>query len=301
MGHSGTLEIGGREVALSNLDKVLWPENGYTKKDLIDYYVAVFPFIAPHLNQRLLVFTRYPNGIHEKSFYQKNAPENLPDWIQTFPWAGSEGEPKHYILVNSAADLAWLANLACIEIHSWLSPINHIEYPDFIVFDLDPSEHNSWAEIVTVANLLKQIMDQLGLRIYAKTSGSLGLHVYLPIVNRYTYSQVRDFGQTIAAMICKVVPDITTIQRSVQHRGPRIYIDYLQNGLGKTVCAPYSVRPRPAASVSTPIKWEELSSINPLQFTIKTMPDRLHRHGDLFREILTDHQQLERAKKSLGI
>ena len=300
MAHTGTLEIAGREVALSNLDKVLWPENGYTKKDLIDYYVAVFSFIVPHLIQRPLVFTRYPNGIHEKSFYQKNAPANLPDWIKTFPWAGSEGEPKNYILVNSAADLAWLTNLACIEIHPWLSSISHIEYPDFIVFDLDPSDHNSWEEIVTVANLLKQIMDQLGLRIYAKTSGSLGLHIYLPIMNHYTYSRVRDFGQAIAAMICKIVPDITTIQRSVQHRGPRIYIDYLQNGLGKTVCAPYSVRPRAAASVSTPIKWEELSSINPMQFTIKTVPDRLYRHGDLFREVLSDRQELETAIKSLG-
>ncbi|MGI5878985.1 MAG: non-homologous end-joining DNA ligase [Syntrophomonadaceae bacterium] len=301
MAITGTLEITGREVVLSNLDKVLWPENGYTKKDLIDYYVAVFPFIAPHINQRPLVFTRYPNGIDAKSFYQKNAPPNLPDWIKTFPWAGSEGEPTNYILVNSAADLAWLANLACIEIHPWLSQIGSLDFPDFIVFDLDPSNHNSWAEIVTVANLLKQIMDQLGLRIYAKTSGSLGLHVYLPIVNHYTYSRVRDFSQAIAAIICRVVPDIATIKRSVQHRGPRIYIDYLQNGLGKTVCAPYSVRPRPTASVSTPIKWEELSSINPVQFTIKTVPERLNRHGDLFKEVLSDRQELELAIQSLGI
>ncbi len=179
------------------------------------------------------------------------------------------GSIKHYVLVNSAADLVWLANQACIEIHPWLSQTTNVEYPDFIVFDLDPSEHNSFEEIVTVANLLKQLMDQLGLRVYLKTSGSMGLHIYLPIVNRYTYAQVRNFGQAIAEMICKVVPDIATTQRAVQRRGPRIYIDYLQNGLGKTVCAPYCVRPRPAASVSTPINWQELDSILRLSLRLK--------------------------------
>ncbi len=208
---------------------------------------------------------------------------------------------KHYVLANSAADLVWLANQACIEIHPWLSRIDRVDYPDFIVFDLDPSEHNSFAEIVTLAKLLKQLMDQLSLRVYLKTSGSMGLHIYLPIVNRYTYAQVRSFGQAIAAMICKVVPDIVTIERSVQRRGPRIYFDYLQNGLGKTVCAPYCVRPRPAASVSAPLKWEELDSISPAQFTIKTLPERLEQVGDLFQEVLTDQQELEAAVKALGV
>lgn len=296
-----TLAITGREVSLSNLDRILWPDQGYTKKDLIDYYAAVFPYMGPHLRQRPLVFTRYPRGIDATSFYQKNAPANLPDWMQTFAWAGSAGGVKNYILVNSAADLVWLANQACIEIHPWLSQTTSIDYPDFIVFDLDPSEHNSFAEIVTVAHLLKQLMDQLGLRIYLKTSGSTGLHIYLPIVNRYTYGQVRSFGQAIAAMICKLLPDIATIQRSVQSRGKRIYIDYLQNGLGKTVCAPYSVRPRPVASVSTPLQWQELPSITPAQFTIKTLPALLPQRRDLFQEVLSDRQELDLAVKTLGI
>ena len=301
MPNGATLNITGREVSLSNLDRILWPEAGYTKKDLIDYYSAVFPYMSPHLAQRPLVFTRYPGGINAKSFYQKNAPANLPEWIQTFAWAGSEDGIKNYVLVNSAADLVWLANQACIEIHPWMSSTSRIEYPDFIVFDLDPSEHNSFTEIVTVANLLKQLMDQLGLRVYPKTSGSTGLHVYLPIVNHYTYSQVRSFGQAIGAMICKVLPDIATIERSVQKRGQRIYIDYLQNGLGKTVCAPYSVRPRPAATVSAPLTWQELTSITPAQFTIKTMPGLLKQRGDLFQEVLSDRQELGPAAKTLGV
>lgn len=301
MPNGATLNIADREVSLSNLDRILWPEPGYTKKDLIDYYSTVFPYMSPHLAQRPLVFTRFPGGINGKSFYQKNAPANLPEWIQTFPWTNSDGAIKNYILINSAADLIWLANQACIEIHPWMSSTSSIEYPDFMVFDLDPSEHNSFAEIVTVANLLKQLMDQLSLRVYIKTSGSMGLHIYLPIVNRYTYGQVRTFGQVIATMICKVLPDITTIERSVQKRGRRIYIDYLQNGLGKTVCAPYSVRPRPAATVSTPLEWQELTSITPAQFTIKTLPGLLKQRGDLFQEVLRDRQELEPTVKALGI
>ncbi len=295
------LEITGQQVQLSNLDRILWPEADYTKKDLIDYYAAVFSYMSPHLSQRPLVFTRYPGGIEAPSFYQKNAPGNLPDWIQTFAWADSEGSIKNYVLVNSAADLVWLANQACIEIHPWLSQTTTIEYPDYIVLDLDPSAHNSFTEIVTVANLIKQLMDQLGLRVYLKTSGSTGLHIYLPIVNRYTYAQVRKFGQAIAEMICQVVPDIATIQRSVQSRGNRIYVDYLQNGLGKTLCAPYCVRPRPAATVSTPINWQEIASITPTQFTIKTLPERLNQFGDLFQEVLTDRQELEKAAANLGV
>lgn len=301
MADAATLEVINREMQLSNLDRILWPEAGYTKKDLIHYYATIFPYMGPHLRQRPLVFTRYPSGIAGKSFYQKDAPKNLPDWIQTFAWTGSDGSVKNYVLVNSATDLVWLANQACIEIHPWLSHTTNIAYPDFIVFDLDPSAHNSFAEIVSVANLVKQLMDQLDLRVYLKTSGSTGLHIYLPIVNRYTYAQVRNFGQAIAEMICKVLPDITTIQRSVHRRGQRIYIDYLQNGLGKTVCAPYCVRPRPAATVSTPIKWAEISSISPAQFTIKTLPERLNQLGDLFQDVLSDQQELEPAVKTLGI
>lgn len=301
MTDAATLEITGREVQLSNLDRIFWPEAGFTKKDLIDYYTAVFPYMGPHLNQRPLVFTRYPSGVACKSFYQKNAPLNLPEWMQTFAWTNSVGKIKQYVLVNSAADLVWLANQACIEIHPWLSRIDSVDYPDFIVFDLDPCEHNSFAEIITVANLVKQLMDQLGLRIYLKTSGATGLHIYLPVVNRYTYAQVRNFGQTVGEMICKVLPNIVTIERSVQRRGQRIYFDYLQNGLGKTVCAPYCVRPRPEASVSTPIKWEEINTISPAQFTIKTLPERLKQVGDLFQEVLTDQQELESAAKALEI
>ncbi len=301
MHHAATLDIVGREVSLSNLDRILWPQTGYSKKDLIEYYSAVSPYMIPHLAGRPLVFTRFPSGIDSPSFYQKNAPANLPEWIQTYSWTEGNGQNKHYVLANSAADLVWLANQACLEIHPWMSSINHIEYPDFIVFDLDPSEQNSFADVVAIAKLLKQLMDELELRTYPKTSGSLGLHIYLPVVNRYSYAQARKFGHAIAAMISKVLPDTATIERSLRKRGPKIYVDYLQNGLGKTVCAPYSVRPRPQATVSAPFVWQELDSIAPTQFTIKTMPGLLARRGDLFSKVLSDRQELEPALKILGI
>jgi bifunctional non-homologous end joining protein LigD len=301
MNDSAILDIVGREVSLSNLDRILWPETGYTKKDLIEYYSAVFPYIISHLARRPLVFTRYPGGINNNSFYQKNAPANLPEWFQTYAWTDNRGKIKNYVLVNTAADLVWLANQACIEIHSWMSQTGSIQYPDFIVFDLDPSEHNSFAEVVTVAKLLKQLLDQLGLRTYPKTSGSLGLHIYLPITARYNFAQARSFGHAIAAMICQALPDTATIERSIKNRGQRIYVDYLQNGFGKTVCAPYSVRPRPSATVSAPLAWQELDSITPSQFTIKTMPGLLARRGDLFQNVLNDRQNLENALTILGI
>lgn len=296
-----TINSDAQEVKLTNVERVLWPEEGYTKGDLLEYYAAVFPYISPHLKNRPLVFNRYPKGIKEKSFYQKNAPKYLPEWIDTFAWVGSSGNIKNYILVKAPPDLIWLANQACIEIHPWLSQIKTIHNPDFVVFDLDPAPENSYQEIVIVARLVKNLFDKLGLRGYLKTSGSMGLHIYLPLLNRYTYSEVRDFGQAIGQLICQVVPDIATINRSIEDRGNRIYIDYLQNGLGKTVCAPYSVRPRSKATVSTPLKWEELEIIHPEMFTIKTLPERLTGMGDLFKEVLTDRQELEPAKSILGL
>jgi bifunctional non-homologous end joining protein LigD len=301
MAVSTTIDKQKKEVKLTNLDRVLWPESGITKRDLINYYASVFPYIQPHLANRPLVFTRYPSGINEDSFYQKNAPSYLPEWINTFSWTESDGTVKRYILAEAREDMIWLANQACIEIHPWLSQISSVEYPDFIVFDLDPSDQNKFEQIVSIAALLKQLMDQFGLRVYLKTSGSKGLHIYLPVVPRYSYEQVRQFGHAVANVICNVVPDIATIERPLRKRGNRIYVDYLQNGLGKTVCSPYSVRPRENATVSTPLHWEELTRINPGEFTIFTILNRLENIGDIFHEVLNDRQELENAAQMLSI
>jgi len=299
---SSTFSIAGRSFSVSNLDKVLWPREGYTKGELIHYYLEIAPYILPHLRERPMVFTRYPNGILNTHFYQKNAPESLPDWINTFPYYSAESKRQiNFILVNDASTLAWLANQACIEMHPWLSRIAKENYPDFLVFDLDPSPGNTFAQVRQIALLTRQVLHELGLRSYVKTSGSEGLHIYLPLVNEYTYSQVRDFAQAVANIICTVLPDIATVERMVKKRGAKVYVDYLQNVKGKTLCSVYSVRPRHGATVSTPIHWEEVNIINPGDFNIKTVIPRLKKEGELFAPVLTDRQSLDNAARQLGL
>jgi len=299
---SNTVSIEGRNFSLSRLDKVLWPQDGYTKGELINYYVEVAPYIIPHLQGRPMVFTRYPDGIDKQSFYQKNAPSSLPQWIKTYPYYSPDsGRDINFILVEESAALAWLANQACIEMHPWLSCASLVDYPDFIVFDLDPSPGNSFEQIKTIAFLTRQVLNELGLRCYIKTSGSQGLHVYLPVENKYSYEKVRDFARTVAEIICTMQPDIATVERTVRKRGAKIYVDYMQNVKGKTLCSVYSVRPRPGATVSAPLYWDEVNSIKPSDFTIKTILPRLQKLGELFAPVLTDRQSLDAAFSQLGL
>lgn len=299
---SNTVSIEGRSFDLSRLDKVLWPQDGYTKGELINYYVEVAPYIIPHLQGRPMVFTRYPDGIDKQSFYQKNAPSSLPQWIKTYPYYSPDsGRDINFILVEESAALAWLANQACIEMHPWLSCASLVDYPDFIVFDLDPSPGNSFEQVKTIVFLTRQVLNELGLRCYIKTSGSQGLHVYLPVENKYSYEKVRDFARTVAEIICTMQPDIATVERTVRKRGAKIYVDYMQNVKGKTLCSVYSVRPRPGATVSAPLYWDEVNSIKPSDFTIKTILPRLQKLGELFAPVLTDRQSLDAAFSQLGL
>lgn len=298
----GQVTIQSREFALSNLDKVLWPEDGYTKGEMINYYVRIAPYLIPHLSQRPLVLTRYPNGISGKSFYQKNAPDYLPEWISTYPWYSSDSDRViNFILAEETAALAWLANQACLEMHPWLSRIGSIDYPDFAVVDLDPSPGSKYQDVIDIALAVKQLLDSLKLRSYPKTSGSLGLHIYIPLENRYTYEETRRFTQTIAAMICNVLPQIATIERTVNRRGTKVYVDYLQNVQGKTLSSVYSIRPRRGAPVSTPLLWEEVPYVKPADFTIKSILARVEAQGDLFASVLSDHQSLDDAWRALGL
>ncbi len=292
--------IGGRSFSVSNLDKILWPEDNLSKGDLIKYYVQIAPLIIEHVRNRLMVFTRYPNGIHGKSFYQKNAPANLPEWVNSFSLYSNDSERDiNYILIEEQATLAWLANQGCIEMHPWLSRKDNLDYPDYIVFDLDPSTGSTYKNVITIAQLLHQLLTDLGLNSYLKTSGSEGLHIYVPIINQYTYEEVRTFANKIASIIAASTADISTIERSVRLRGDKIYIDYLQNGRGKTLCSVYSVRPRPGATVSTPLEWDEITEVLPAHFTIKTIIPRLKERGDLFAPVLSDKQSLQNAWQRL--
>jgi len=295
MNASIPVNIDGWELSLSNLDKVLWPQEGYTKGELVNYYLEISPYMIKYLLDRPLVFTRYPDGIDGKNFYQKNAPEYMPAWIKTYIYQSPKDKSfNNLIVVEKQADLVWLANQAFIEIHPWLSRQNSILNPDYIVFDLDPYENCPFERVVDIALLLKQLLDDMGLRAYIKTSGAEGLHIYLPVVDKYDYNQVRNWAGKIAGMICTARPDIATIERSISKRGQRIYVDYMQNVIGKTICAPYSVRPRHGAPVSTPVRWEELRDISPGDFNIKNIFDRLKKTGDLFSAVVTDKQNIDK-------
>lgn len=285
--------MAGKTIKLSKLEKNLWPEQGYTKADLIYYYNAIAAFILPHLQDRPLVFTRYPDGIESKFFYQKNAPDYTPEWFRSYLWPSQEGTENRLLMIEDAAGLVWCANQACIEIHPWMSRTQSIEYPDYLVFDLDPSPGSSFEDVISIALQLKNILDDLGLRSCPKTSGAMGLHIYLPVETRYPYETLRDFARMIAEAICSHLPEIATVERTVARRGNKIYVDYLQNAIGKTICAPYSVRPRPGAPVSTPLEWNEVKDVQPDRFTIKTILERLQKKGDLFAAVLEDRQSLD--------
>lgn len=285
--------IDGRQLRLTNLDKLLWPESGLTKGDYINYLVRMAPFILPHLARRPLVLTRYPDGWQGKWFYQKDIPDHAPDWVPTVGiWSADSQREIRYCLARDAATLAWLGNLAALEIHPWLSTVDHPDCPDLAVFDLDPSPPAGFDECVEIAFVIRDTLDHFGLRAYPKTSGATGLHIYLPIKPRYSYDQIASAVGRLADLLHQLRPDQTTRERTVAKRRG-VYIDHLQNHRGKTLVGAYLPRPHPGAPVSTPVTWDELPQVRPEEFTLNTVPERVSKIGDLFIGILTDHQQID--------
>lgn len=293
-------EVAGRPLALTNLGKVLWPDAGYTKADLIRYYVQIAPFLLPHLLDRPLTVTRHPNGILADSFYQKDCPPGTPDWVTTHRVEGKE-KAIDYILADSPATLAWLANQAAIEVHPWLSRIDAPDHPDVAVIDLDPAEGATFADVVTVARLAQALLAELRLAGYPKISGATGLHVYVPIERRYAYRVVSRFVGRIGELIVQAAPDTATNERLVKRRTGRVYVDHLQNLPGKTIAAPYSLRPLPGAPVSMPITWEEVGAFPPDAFNLETALSRVQRTGDLFAPVLEHPQNLDAALQRLDV
>ncbi|MHB0884919.1 MAG: non-homologous end-joining DNA ligase [Bacillota bacterium] len=292
MNQEQTVTIAGRRMVLTNPHKVLWPAPSFTKGDMIEYYVRVAPLMLPHLADRPLVLTRYPDGVDGEWFYQKDCPEYAPPWVETFEfYAKSADRSIAFILARDAADLAWLANQAAIEIHPWLSRYDEPERPDFAIFDLDPSPPADFKWVVEVAFIIKGLLDRLGLRAYPKTSGATGLHIYLPVKRLYSYPDLARFVAAVADLIRSDRPDLTTRERTVAKRRG-VYIDHLQNVLGKTIAAPYSLRPTPVATVSTPVRWDELPGLDPKDFNIRTVLQRFERVGDLFAPVISDKQVL---------
>jgi len=289
----GNWEIGGRVVHLTNLDKLLFPEDKYSKRDLIRYYVQVAPVMIPHYSRRPLSMNPHPDGIHGKSYWVKDKPDWAPEWIPTFRYMDQKSL-KDWILIEEVATLAWLANHAVIDMHPWYSREDEPEYPDRSVIDLDPAEGATFSDVIAVARVMKTALDHLKLKSVLKTTGQSGLHIYVPIERRYTLAESRDFVAKLAHTIAALMPDNVTEIWEVKRRTGKIRIDYTQNVINKTLAGPYSVRPAPRAPVSTPISWSELDDpkLRPDRWTIKTLGERLLEVGDLFYEALTLHQRL---------
>jgi bifunctional non-homologous end joining protein LigD len=288
------LTVNQREVKLTNLDRVLWPDAGLTKQDLIRYYIEAAPYLLPHLSGRLLVVQRFPDGIDGEGFYQKNTPEGAPEWLKTHSVMHQEGKETHYIIADSIEALVWLGNQACLELHPWLSSVSGLDLPDFAVFDLDPMENSTYEDVCRSALLIRELLDQQGLRCYPKLSGATGMQLYLPLKPLYSYAQARAFVEQNCRRAHTLLPEITTVERKIERRRGKLYLDYLQNVFGKTLAAVYSPRPLPGAPVSIPLEWTEVEAgfPGPGDFTITGVLPRLQEKGDLFLQALTDKQQI---------
>ncbi|HEU5363830.1 MAG TPA: DNA ligase D [Gaiellaceae bacterium] len=297
---------GKRELRLSNLDKPFWPEEGITKGDLLRYYRAIAPALLPHLKDRPFTMRRYPDGAYGEAFFQKDAPKHMPDWIPTFRALVStrdKARTKKWIdfpLVNDELALLWMVNMGCIDMNAWYSRVDRPDRPDFVLFDLDPTPDVPWQQTVEVALILKELLDALELESFPKTSGGKGFHVLVPLDRRSTYDDSRQFAEIVAGAIARAHPKLATTEWSkARRRG--VLIDSNQNGEGKTIASAYSVRPKPNAPVSTPLRWDEVDDeLTPAIYTMPVVLERVRLHGDLHAPMLTTRQSLGKALRSLA-
>jgi bifunctional non-homologous end joining protein LigD len=288
-------------VEVKNLDKVYWPDSGVTKGDLLEYLDAVSPYLLPFLRDRPLTVIRYPDGIEGVSFDQKNTPKYAPPWVKTvmLPSPGSKRGETSYTLCNSKRTLMWLANQGSIEFHPWLSRVDRIERPDFLVFDLDPPP-GRFEVAVDVAFVVRDVLDDAGLQAVPKTSGSKGVHLYVPIQRRYDYAAVREAAASIAARVEAAASDLATTEFRIANRGGRLFLDMGRNAPGAHIVAPYSPRARKGATVSFPVAWEDLRTVTPQDFTISNVPELLRSRGDVWADLQPARQSLTKLLRESG-
>lgn len=292
--------IQGEELTFNHLGKVFWPKEKFTKRDLLNYYYQVAPLILPYLKNRPQSLNRFPNGIDGLSFYQKDVTKSAPSWIKQFPYTTSQGEDKNFLVVQDEKDILWMANLGAIEMNPWNSTIEKPDHPTWCIIDIDPTEKNSFEEVIDTAKATKEILDALKIEGYCKTSGASGIHIYIPMGNKYTYDQCQLFGRMIATQVHLLLPKNTSIERYTVKRKGKIYVDFLQNRAKATLAAPYSVRPTPFASVSMPLHWDEVKKgLKPQNFTLRNAIERIRAEGDLFKPVLGKGIDLNKVLKLL--
>jgi bifunctional non-homologous end joining protein LigD len=282
------LDVDGRRVKLTNLTKVFWPERGVTKGDLLQYYADVAPLLLPHLLDRAMVMKRYPNGATGDFFFMKRAPAARPEWIETCSIEHASGNVIDFPMVQDLASLLWVVNLGCIDLNQWYARCDDVDRPDYLHFDLDPGEGAGWEQVVEAAHVVHEALGALGMPDGVKTTGSRGIHVYVPIVRGPTQKTVWEVAKVISADLARRRPDLLTAvyARAKRPRG-RVLVDFNQNAWGRTLASVYSVRPTPRAAVSTPVTWDELArGVRLDDFTIDTVRARLAKRGDLWAPLL---------------
>ena len=292
--------ICGHDLKFTNLSKVFWPKENVTKRDVLNYYYQVAPYMLPYIKDKPQTLNRYPNGIEGKTFYQKDVKGKAPEWVKTFPYHSyADGRDKEFAVITDEASLLYVAGLGCIEINPWSSRTEKPDNPDWCIIDLDPDK-NTFEQVIETACVTKQILDTIEVSACCKTSGSTGLHIYIPFGAKYSYEDSKEFGRALAKLIHGQLPEYTSIERKISDRKGKMYVDFLQNRPQATVAGPYSLRPKPGAPVSMPLHWEEVKIGLTIQtYNIFNAVDRLKEQGDIFTGVLGEGIDLEKALKNI--
>lgn len=294
----------GHDLKFTHLSKVYWPDDNVTKRDMFNYYYQIADYILPYLKDRPMSLNRFPGGINSKSFYQKDVTGKAPDWAKTFAHTTDEGVDKNYLVGGDEATLLWMASLGCIEMNPWFSRVESPDNPNYCVIDLDPDK-NTFDQVIEAASAVKGVLDAIDVPSFCKTSGSTGMHIYIPLGAKYTYDQSQMFAKIIVKMVHSQLPDFTSLERIIAARKGKMYLDFLQNRPGATIAGPYSLRPKPGATVSMPLHWDEVKpGLKMRDFTIFNSVDRVKETGDLFKGVLGEgidlSGTLDKAKSMFG-
>ncbi|HEY6159950.1 MAG TPA: DNA ligase D [Bacteroidia bacterium] len=295
-------EVNGHSLKFTNLSKYYWPKERITKRELLNYYYRVAPYILPYLKDRPQSMLRHPEGITGFSFYYKNVKGKAPSWIETYKYySEADRDEKEYLVAKDDASLLYMVSLGCIEMNPWSSRVQSEDRPDWCIIDLDPGKQTTFAQVIQTAQVTHEILDDFKIPSYPKTSGSTGIHIYIPLGAKYTYEQSKEFARVIARMVNEALPAFTSIERAVKDRNGKLYVDFLQNRPQATVSAPYSVRPKPGAPVSMPLHWDEVKKgLKMTDFNIHNALERIKSEGDLFKPVLGKGTDLERFVKQVS-
>jgi bifunctional non-homologous end joining protein LigD len=297
---SQTRKINGHDITFNNLNKIYYPKKQVTKRDVVNYYYLVAPFMLPYMKERPQTLIRYPNGIDGKCFYQKDVTGKVPAWTKQFPYSSDRGGDRNFLVCTNEASLLLIASLGGIEMHPWSSRIQKPNHPDWCIIDLDPSDTTTFEQVIKAAQATKEVLDAIDVPSYCKTSGATGLHIYIPLGAKYTYEQSKEFGRVIAKIVHANIPAFTSIERIIKDRKGKLYLDFLQNRPQATLAAPYSLRPKPDATVSMPLHWYEVKKgLQMKNFTIFNAIERIKQHGDIFTGVLGKGIDLKKAIKNI--